>query len=78
MRRIHVDADELAEQRTAVLPVAIRVEGASAIAEAQVQHAVRPELQPSPVVVFERLGNDQQSLLTVRVRDVRILAHLKA
>ena len=66
--RIDVDAQHLAEQVAAgsgALPV--RIAAAAAVAEADVQEAVRAEIEVAAVVVVGRLGDRQQHALGSRV-----------
>ncbi len=52
---VHVDADELTEQRGPKLSVSLWIEGPAAIPEAQVQHSVGTETQSPAIVIGERL-----------------------
>src|SRR3990172_8457664 len=64
---IHVQAEDLAQQRLPILTVAVRIAAGSAIAKAKVEVAVRTEGQLSAVVVAVGLLNDQQHSLAVRI-----------
>jgi hypothetical protein len=75
--RIHVDPNEFAEQCAAVLGVVIGIERTTAVAETEVQHAVRPEPYTAAIVVIKRLGHDQQDFLAVRIGDIRVFGHLE-
>ena len=59
---VHVDveAQELAEPRPHVLRAALRVERAAAVAEAEVEQAVRAERELAAVVVLVGLVDGQQ------------------
>jgi hypothetical protein len=49
--RIHIDAKQVAQQRGPVLTVVIRIPSTATIAHADVELAVRPELELAPVVI---------------------------
>ena len=62
-----VQAEDGAEERCQVLAVAQGVAAAAAVAEGEVEHAVRPEGQLPAVVVGEGLRHLQQDLLRCRI-----------
>ena len=63
----HVDAQDRPEQRCRVLPVAQRVAGRAAVAQADVQVAVRPERDLPAVVVGVGLLHLQDHQFAVRI-----------
>ena len=67
--RCGIDAQDLAERRREVLAVAVRVAGGAAVAEADVEHAVGPELEIAAVVVRVRLLHEEHA--AARARDRR-------
>src|SRR5207244_10891018 len=52
---VHVDPQDLAEQRLEVLSVALRIALAAAIAQADVEKTVGPESELAAIVVVKRL-----------------------
>ncbi len=72
---VHVDAQDVAQQRRAVLPVPLRVAAPAAVAHPHVQLAVRPERHQPAVVVGERLRHPEDQLGRRRVRAVAVGAH---
>ena len=52
---VHVDPQDLAEQRLQVLSVALRIALAAAVAQADVEEPVGPESELAAIVVVERL-----------------------
>jgi hypothetical protein len=58
-RAIDVDAQDRAEQGVRILTVAVRIAAITAVTHADVEEPVRPEHEPSAVVVGVRLGNRQ-------------------
>ncbi len=70
--RVHVDAQELAEQGIEALTVVVRVIGAAAVAGGDVEIAVRPEVQVTSVVVGEVLVELEDDRLTRSVGQVRV------
>jgi hypothetical protein len=72
---VDVDPEHLARARWRALAVVVRVAAAAAVAGADVQVAVRPELDPAAVVVgVARVGDRQQDLLGRRIGLVRVWA----
>jgi hypothetical protein len=70
---VDVDAQELAEQGVDVLPVLEGIAAAAAVAGADVQIAVRPELEIAAVVIgLARVRDRQQDETAGAVRDVGI------
>ncbi len=60
VRPVSCESQDLAEQHAAVLTVLLRVALAAAVAQPDVEHAVRPEHHLTAVVVGERLVDAQQ------------------
>ena len=69
---VDVDAQHLAEQGVGRLRVALRVVGVAAVAHADVEVAVRAELQLPAVVVGVRLGDRQEDGFAERVGAVTV------
>src|SRR5713226_2168141 len=72
---IHINAQDLAEQRGGVLPVAngsMHVAAATAVAERNVQESVVAEGQTSAIVIGFGLADSEQDALRVGVREVEI------
>ena len=64
---LHVDAQQLAEVRVEVLPVALRISTRATVAGPDVEHAVGPELDHPTVMVRVGLPESQDDLLPGRV-----------
>ena len=73
---VDVDPEDLAEPVARILRPAARVVSEPAVAERDVEHPVRPELDLAAVVVRVRLRQPQQHRLG-RIRDVRVRRHLE-
>jgi hypothetical protein len=70
---VHVDAQQLAEQRPGVLRAVVGIADAARVADAGVQVAVGPELEsPAAVRVVERVRDHEDDLRRRGVRDVRV------
>ena len=75
-RRAHVEAHDRPEQRPEVLPIVERVERGAAVAEAEVEHAVRAEADRAAVLVEARLRDLEHDELAGRIG--RVANHLDA
>ena len=71
--RVHVDPQQLAQQRVESLAHVERVAARPAIAGADVEVAVGPEGDPAAVVIGEGLRDLEQDLDVARIGDVRIV-----
>src|SRR5207248_8601954 len=69
---VHVDPQDLAEQRLQVLSVALRIALAAAVAQADVEKTVGPESELAAIVVVERLVDHQQDAFAESIGLVRI------
>jgi hypothetical protein len=56
---IDVDAKNLSEENAELLPVALRVTSASAIAKSDIEHSVGAEDVEPAVVIWERLRHSE-------------------
>ena len=72
---VDVDAKDLREQRTQVLPRELRVVGRAAVAAAQVEHAVGAEEDGAAVVVRVRILDGEEHGLAVGLRGLGLLVH---
>lgn len=70
VRRIDIDAQDLAEQYVDVLTVALRVAAAAAIAETDVEKAVFAECEAAAFVIGKRLIDRKKNIFRVGVGEV--------
>src|SRR2546427_9841729 len=69
---VHVDAEDLAEELAEILGAVAGIARAAAVAQADIEEAVRPERELPAVVVGEGLGDGQEDPRRGEVGDVRI------
>src|SRR5262249_55573627 len=78
LRVVHVEPQELAEERLAVLSVAVRISRRAAVPHPDVEHAVRTESQASAIVIGIGLIHLEHELARGRISHIGVTTDLIA